>query len=206
MRAVKWILGLAVLLIVGAFLHYVLPRHAVVYITSTENRIVSADEVRGFRAFSDGSTSTVQGRIVEDVFFINTTRPNGRVLVFRNEDTGFGFPWYLKFNSADVQARAQDAVSTQAAPRWMAVRYYGWRVPYLSMFPNAVSLWPVAGPDVRIVPWFSIVILILLAAVVWAVWSRLRRWRRRRLDPALASWETESDRRQAAFWRWFGRR
>lgn len=205
MRAVKWILGLTVLLLAGAFLHYVLPKHAIVYITSTENRIVSADEVRGFRAFSDAAATTADGRILEDVFFINTTRPNGRVLVFRNEDTRFGFPWYLKFNSADVQARAQDMVSSQGAPRWVAVRYYGWRIPYLSMFPNAVSLRPVAGPDVRIVPWFNILFLIFLTAVIWAVWSRLRRWRRRRLDPVRASWETESQRRQGLFRRWFGR-
>ena len=199
MRIVKWVALLLVLAVVGSFLHYVLPRHAVVYVTSTENRIVSPDEVRGFRSLNEGTTNA-QGQVVNDVFFINTVKRDGGVLVFRNEDTGFGFPLYFKFNSADVQAEAQDAVTTREAPRWMVVRYYGWRVPYLSMFPNAISIEPAESRDVRIVPWFNIVVLSLLVAVVWAIAARLARWRRRRADPVAASWTPETQRRG-----WFGR-
>jgi hypothetical protein len=200
MRVVKWVALLLVLAVVGTFLHYVLPRHAVVYVTSTENRIVSPDEVRGFRSLGEGSTTNAQGQAVNDVFFINSVKRDGGVLVFRNEDTGFGFPTYFKFNSADVQAEAQDAVSTRDAPRWMVVRYYGWRVPYLSMFPNAVSMSPAEGRDVRIIPWFNIVFLSLLIALVWAVAARLRRWQRRRNDPTLAAWQPEGTKKG-----WFGR-
>ena len=200
MRVVKWVALLLVAAVVGLFLHYVLPRHAVVYVTSTENRIVSPDEVRGFRSFGEEGTTNQQGQIVADVFFINTTKRDGEVLVFRNEDTGFGIPLYFKFNSADVQAEAQDGVSTGEAPEWMVVRYYGWRVPYLSMFPNAISIDPAESRDMRIVPWFNIVVLSLLVAVVWAVAARLARWRRRRADPVAASWTPETRRRG-----WFGR-
>ncbi len=195
MRILKWVVLLLVLAVVGSFLHYVLPKHAVVYVTGTENRIVSPDEVRGFRSFSEGATTNAQGQVIADVFFINSVERDGGVLVFRNEDTGFGFPWYFKFNSADVQAEAQNAVSTSQAPQWAVVTYYGWRVPYLSMFPNAVSINPAASRDARIVPWFNIVLLVLLVAVVWAVWARIRRWRRRRADPVAASWEAPSQRR-----------
>ena len=201
MRVVKWVLGLLVLAVVGLFLHYVLPKHAVVYITSTENRIVSPDEVRGFRSFGEQTAATnAQGQVVTDVFFINTTKRDGGPLVFRNEDTGFGFPWYLKFDSANVQAEAQDAVSTRDAPRWMVMRYYGWRIPFMSMFPNAVSLEPAASRDVSIIPWFNIILLVVLIAVVWAIWARIRRWSQRRRDPVAASWEAPSPRRG-----WFGR-
>ena len=77
MRVVKWVALLLVAVVVGGFLHYVLPRHAVVYVTSTENRIVSPDEVRGFRSFSEGNATNAQGQVVTDVFFINTTRRSG---------------------------------------------------------------------------------------------------------------------------------
>ena len=200
MRVVKWVALLLVAVVVGGFLHYVLPRHAVVYVTSTENCIVSPDEVRGFRSFSEGNATNAQGQVVTDVFFINTVKRDGDVLVFRNEDTGFGFPLYFKFNSADVQAEAQDAVSTNAAPTWMVVRYYGWRVPYMSMFPNAISMSVAESRDVRIIPWFNIVILSLIIALVWAVAARIRRWQRRRADPMTASWQPERAGRG-----WFGR-
>ncbi|MBP1806098.1 DUF1523 family protein [Rubellimicrobium aerolatum] len=194
MRVVKWVFGLLVLAVVGLFLHYVLPKHEVVYVTSTENRIVSPDEVRGFRSFGE-ATANAQGQVVTDVFFINTTKRNGAPLVFRNEDTGFGFPPYFKFDSANLQAEAQDAVSTRDTPRWVVVRYYGWRIPFLSTFPNATSMEPAASADVRVIPWFNIVLLILLLAVVWAIWSRLRRWQRRRADPVVAAWQPERARR-----------
>jgi Protein of unknown function (DUF1523) len=201
MRVVTWVLGLLVLAVVGLFLHYVLPKHAVVYVTSTENRIVSPDEVRGFRSFGEQAAATnPQGQVVVDVFFINAIKRDGGPLVFRNEDTGFGFPWYLKFDSANLQAEAQDAVSTRDDPEWMVVRYYGWRIPFMSMFPNAVSMEPAASRDIRVIPWFNTIFLILLVAVVWAIWARIRRWRQRRRDPVAASWETPPTRRG-----WFGR-
>jgi hypothetical protein len=201
MRVLKWVVTLLVLLVVGSFLHYVLPKHAVVYVTGAENRIVSPDEYRGFRSFGQQSTTTAgTGLAGADVFFINTIKRSGGPLVFRNEDTGFGFPWYLKFNSADVQAEAQNAISTAETPKWMVVRYYGWRINYLSMFPNAISMRPATNPDERIIPWFNIILLIALIAIVWAIWARLRRWSQRRRDPMTAAWTAPSQRRG-----WFGR-
>lgn len=203
MRAVKWILGLIVLVVVGAFLHYVLPKREVVYVTQTTSRIVEPGELRGIRAFSDTDTTTASpttGGLVADVFFIDTVKTGGGVLVFRNEDTGFGFPPYFKFDSANLQAEAQNAVSTREGPEWVVMRYYGWRIPFLSMFPNAVSLAPATGPDMTLIPWTSIVVVLLLAAVVWAVWSRIRRWSRRRADPVAQSWDNPAVKRG-----WFGR-
>lgn len=200
MRVAKWVLGLLVLLVVGAFLHYVLPKREVVYITSTENRIVSPDEYNGFRSFGQATATTETGQVGADVFFINTTTRDGGVLVFRNEDTGFGFPPYFKYDSADLQAEAQDAVSTRDNPRWMIVRYYGWRIPFVSMFPNATSMAPAPSRDVTLIPWFSIITVLLLVALVWAVSVRVRRWSRRRADPVAASWEVPAGRRG-----WFGR-
>ena len=67
----------------------------------------------------------------------------------------------------------------------MAITHYGWRNEFLSIFPNAVAIKPVAGPDVRLIPWFNIIVLTLLAALVWAIWVRWRRFRQRRIDPVI---------------------
>ena len=76
-------------------------------------------------------------------------RANGKVMVYRNQDTGLGWPPYLKFDTANLQTEASDAVSTVDAPKWMALRHYGWRNTWLfgGIFPNALSMKPVAGPD-----------------------------------------------------------
>ena len=60
--------------------------------------------------------------------------------VYRNEETDWGFPWYFKFDSGNLQAEAQSLVSSAEAPKWVLVTHYGWRIPMLSMFPNVVEL------------------------------------------------------------------
>lgn len=199
MRVAKWVFGLLVLAVVGAFLHYVLPKREVVTVTSAYNRFVEPGEIRGLRSLTEADAAAT-GRPGVDVFFINARSRDGDLWEFRNEDTGWGFPWYFKWDSATLHNQAQEAVSTSEAPRWMVIRYYGWRLPFVSMFPNAVSMTPAESRDMRLVPWFNIVLLALIVAAVWAIWARLRRWRRRRADPVAAGWTPETRRRG-----WFGR-
>ena len=199
MRVVKWVLAIVVLTIVGAFLHYVLPKREVATITSAYNRFVEPGEIRGLRSLSEAD-AVATGRPGVDVFFINARSRDGDLLEFRNEDTGFGFPPYFKFDSATLHNEAQEAVSTAESPRWMVIRYYGWRLPWVSMFPNAVSMRPAESADVRLIPWFNIILLALLGALIWAIAARIRRWRRRRADPVAASWTPDGARRG-----WFGR-
>ena len=120
-----------------------------------------------------------------DVFFIQTRLNDDDVMVYRNEDTGWGWPPYFKFDTANLQAEAADLRSTAAAPQLVVIRHYGWRNEFLSVYPNVVSLRPVDGPDVRIIPWLNIILLTLLVAVVWALYVRWRRFRQARIDPVL---------------------
>jgi len=183
MRYVKWSIIVLFWALVAAFLHYTLPQHDVARISDTyEKRIDPGENSLFWSNAATGESLNVTGR---DVFFIQTRLNDDDVMVYRNEDTGWGWPPYFKFNTANLQAEAADLRSTSAAPQWVVIRHYGWRNEFLSIYPNVVSLRPVDGPDVRIIPWLNIILLTLLAAVAWALYVRWRRFRQARIDPVL---------------------
>ncbi|CTQ49723.1 DUF1523 family protein [Jannaschia donghaensis] len=182
MTYVKWIFLLLVAAIVGAFLHYTLPQTDIVRIVGTENRRIDFGENSIFWASPDVGTT---GLTTRDVRFIETVREGGRPSVYRNEDTGWGWPPYFKLDSSNLQAEARDLTSTSAAPQWVALTHYGWRSELLTIFPNAVGVRPVDGPDATTIPWFNIIFLTILAAIVWAITVRIIRFRRNRIDPIL---------------------
>ncbi len=188
MRYIGWTLLIAFWVFFGAFLHYTLPQKDIVRVTGTE--IIRKDfsgMSRWFYAQADSGDNDVGNR---DLRLINTTRANGRVSVYRNEDTGFGWPPYFKLDSSNLQAEAADVVSTRADAQWAIVTHYGWRSPFLSIYPNAISIKPVEGPDVsKGIPWINIIVLTLLAAFFYAIWVRWRRFRRARIDPTLEEWQ-----------------
>jgi len=123
--------------------------------------------------------------VTRDQMRINTITPDGHERVYRNEDTGWSFPWYLKFDSADVAARAQNLKSTEDDPRWVIVTHYGWRMPYFSWFPNAVDLERAEGPDQELTPWFNIVFVTVLTLALITLWRLAQMTFRRKVDPVI---------------------
>ena len=188
MAYVKWAFWIAVWVIVAAFFHYTLPQHDIVRVTDTYEKRIDFGENSIFWAGPDVGTDTTAAN--RDVFFIQTRMANDQVMVYRNEDTGWGWPPYFKFNTANVQARASDLISKSSAEnaQWVAIRHYGWRNEFLSIYPNAVAVWPVDGPDARIIPWFNIVVLVLLAAGWWAIRVRWNRFWEKRREPEGGEW------------------
>jgi|APFEC2959095136_1045048.scaffolds.fasta_scaffold00101_30 hypothetical protein len=200
MRYVKWTLWAILALIVGGFLHYTLPQHDIVRVVGTyQERQDLNDWTRIFWADPDDQSTTLVNR---DVQFIQAVDRRGRERVYRNEDTGWSWPPYFKFDTANLQTRAEDLKSTAANPQWTVVTHYGWRNQVLSIFPNAVSIRPVEGPDVRIIPWVNIVILTVLAGMLLLLWRMWAQFRERTIDPALAgvgeAWDRVDDRADAA--------
>jgi hypothetical protein len=187
----------------AAFLHYTLPDRDIVHITNTYNRLVTFGANSIFWASPDVGSDEVAGAVQRDVLFIEAARPNGDVRVYRNEDTGWIWPPYFKFDSSNLQAEARNLISASESPNWVAVRHYGWRIPFLSIFPNAVSITPVEGPDVRLIPWFNIVFLTCLFALFWAVRVRWLRFRNRRIRPAVEAIDARVDETTAGVKRWF---
>ncbi len=67
-----------------------------------------------------------QGKDMKDIYLVFTE--DG---VYRNTDSW----WWLKFNSSDVQNACDEGKKCR-------LRYYGWRVPILSWYPNIISATP----------------------------------------------------------------
>lgn len=163
-------LGILALFALGGGLSYVLPRHSLVVITGTEVKRID-------RAAPAGSQSALHSA-TRDVYFINTETPDDhRPRVFANEDTRFGFPWYFKFDAADLQAQAQ-ALSRDGR-QLAVVTSYGWRINMFNLFPNAVAISPTHDGRVPF-PWFNWLffsISTLIALYLAWCWHRWRRSR-----------------------------
>ncbi|SLN56309.1 hypothetical protein PEL8287_03023 [Roseovarius litorisediminis] len=185
---VKWVFRVLVWVVVAGFLHYTLPQHDVARITDTYEKRVDFGENSIF--WANQGTGEAENTVNRDVFFIQSFRTNGKPMIYRNEDTGWGWPPYFKFDTSNLQAEAADLISKKndAKPQWVVVKHYGWRNEFLSIYPNAVSIWAVDGPDVRIIPWFNIGLLTTLFAIFWAIRVRWKRFRANRIDPVVDEW------------------
>lgn len=201
----RWTFWLTVWAIVAAFFHYTLPQVDIVRITDTYEKRVDPGENSIFWSQTDvGMDGTLSNR---DVFFIQTRRAKGDVMVYRNEDTGWGWPPYFKFDTSNLQAEAGDYKSTETTARYVALKHYGWRNEFMSIFPNAISVRPVSGPDAsKGVPWLNIIILTLFVAMIYGIWVRWRRFRKTRLDPTFEAIEDDLAERSDAVRGWFGRK
>lgn len=200
MRYVKWTLLTLIALIVIGFLHYTLPQHDIVRIVNTyQERQDLSDWTRIFWATPDDQAT---GLINRDVQFLQAVKANGKPMVYRNEDTGWNWPPYFKFDTANLQTRAEDLKSSAEAPKWVMVTHYGWRNIYVSSFPNVISIKPVAGPDVTIIPWFNIAFFIVLAIILMMLRRMWLQFRERSIDPVLEdiseTWDGVEDRADAA--------
>lgn len=194
MRIVKWTFLTLIALFAIAFFHYTLPQHDIARVVNTEVRRIDFGENSIFWAAPDTGTAAASNR---DVRFINAVRANGKVMVYRNEDTGWGWPPYLKLDSSNLQTEAGDLASTAADPQWVSITHYGWRNELFTIFPNAVGVKAVAGPDVRVIPWVNIIILTLLAVMIFFVWRMLAQFRERTIDPVLEDIGEASDAAEA---------
>jgi hypothetical protein len=171
-------------LIIG-FLHYTLPQHDILRITGTD--IIRRD-FGGFSQIFYAQNRAADAALQNyDLRLISAVRPDGAISVYRNEDTGWGWPPYFKFGTSNIQAQATDLISNKndETITWVLLRHYGWRSELLSVYPNVVRMRVIDDPDMRLIPWQNIVTLAALFAVFWALWARWRRFWAARVEPAL---------------------
>lgn len=191
MRNIRRFLRIALFLIVGLFLHYVMPQQDIARVTSTE--IIRTDFSSFNRMFYAQADSGTVENPTRDLRLINTERKatyffglirgGNETMVFRNEDTGWIYPPYFKFDSSDLQAEAAASISTTEPHDWVVITHYGWRVRWASIYPNAVAVRPAESEDFRPFPWVNMVIFAVLIAGLLFVRSAWRQFRERTVDP-----------------------
>ena len=180
---------------VVAFLHYTLPQRDIARVVETEVRRVDFGANSWFWAGADSGQDN-EG-VNRDVRFINAVLYDDQVMVYRNEDTGWGWPPYFKLDSSNLQTEGADLASTKDAPQWVVITHYGWRNEFLSIFPNAVGVRPVDDPERLLIPYFNILVIIILAGLALGFY-RLTQWfRRNKIDPIVEdmgeSWDNATD-------------
>ncbi|MFZ3582993.1 DUF1523 family protein [Loktanella sp. DJP18] len=191
MRTLGFLFRLLPILLLGLLLHYVLPQHDVVRITSTE--VIRTDFSAYNRIFYAQADTGNANQPTRDLRLINTQkqktfllgfikRDASEVMVYRNEDTGWIWPPYFKFDSSDLQAEAAASARTDG---WYSLTHYGWRIRWASIYPNAVAIKPVVGPNATIIPWFNIVFFIFLIFAIGTVRAMWFQFRERMIDPAM---------------------
>ena len=195
MGKIKTYFRIIVALLMIPFFHYVLPQQDIARITGTE--VIRQDFSNVNRIFYAQAESGNTEMATRDVLFINAIRrptylfgfirgaEANDVMIYRNEDTGWIWPPYFKFDSRDLQGEAQEYTSTAENPKWVVIKHYGWRNRFFTIFPNAISIKRIDGPDQTLVPWFNIVFFVFLIAGILflrAAWFQLRE---RTLDPAM---------------------
>ena len=144
----KYFLFLVVFVFHGfmfAVVDYVFPHYDVTRVTGVEVKRVDKDGPITKSNPADGPT--------RDVYFINTQNDDGKIMVYRNEDTRWGFPFYFKFGSANLQAQVQ-ALGNEN--KLVQIKYYGWRMTMFDEYRNAVSVKEISGdvtPSHPILSW-----------------------------------------------------
>ncbi|MBE2894495.1 DUF1523 family protein [Spirabiliibacterium falconis] len=128
-----------------AGVNFFFPHYQVANVSGVEVKRVDKDGPITKANPADGPT--------RDVYYVYTQKPGtDKVMVYRNEDTRWGFPFYFKFNSADLQAKAATFASEK---KLVQIKYYGWRIVMFDEFRNMVSIkavepgtkpgWPIAS-------------------------------------------------------------
>jgi len=178
MKTFKRIIVFLLALITVVLIHYYLPQRDIVQVVNTDVKRMDISKGSPFWDRPDAGTDQQNTR---DVRFIYTVNKNDKTRVYRNEDTGWSFPFYLKFDSSDLSAKAQNYANKEET--WVAVTHYGWRIRLFSIFPNATKVKQVKGPDVFLIPWFNIVFLGIIFLFLYWIWRMVRRWKKKNVDP-----------------------
>lgn len=196
---------LAAVAILGsyAFIDYALPTFTLVRVDEIGTRRFDADgNYQPKAGESKGPTRDVE-MIYTTLAYFETDPATGKEvpkvyghdekykLVYINEDTGFGFPFYLKFDTANLQGSAADQRG-----QFAYMKSFAWRNELFSWFPNALKVikWE---PGMTVINWLRIVVTTIWALGVVGVWYALRVARRKVAERMEAAAEAARARAEA---------
>lgn len=147
------LVSLSFFIVLGGAVNYAFPSYEETTVTGMEVRRMDKDGVISKANPADGE--------VRDVYFLFTENTETKkIMVYRNEDTGWGLPFYFKFGSADIQAKAQAYANEKQR---VQIKYYGWRINWLNEFRNIVSIKPLTEGETVARPIVSYILYAVLA-------------------------------------------
>ena len=201
MRNVRRIFRVVLFVIAGLYLHYTLPQHDVAKVTGISDRLerlssfqqIFYNQVDLGSAEGDMRDLRLINTVKVDTWFLGLWRGGERVMVYRNEDTGV-YPPYFKFDSSDLEAEASALAGKE---QWVSITHYGWRMRFLSIYPNAISIKPVSGPEYRPFPWFNLFFFAFLIVGFFFVRAMWRQFVERTVDPTMDALEDGYDMRKS---------
>ena len=164
----KYFLFIVVFLFHGfmfSVVNYVFPHYDVTHVTGVEVKRVDKDGPITKSNPADGPT--------RDVYYINTQNDDGKIMVYRNEDTRWGFPFYFKFGSANLQAEAQALGNDN---KLVQIKYYGWRITMMDEYRNATSIKEMTADDTSSHPIVSWIFYAFLLATLFLSIQFVRGW------------------------------
>ena len=206
MRNVRRIFRVVLFVIAGLYLHYTLPQHDVAKVTGISDRLerlssfqqIFYNQVDLGSAEGDMRDLRLINTVKVDTLFLGLWRGGERVMVYRNEDTGV-YPPYFKFDSSDLEAEASALAGKE---QWVSITHYGWRMRFLSIYPNAISIKPVSGPEYRPFPWFNLFFFAFLIVGFFFVRAMWRQFVERTVDPTMDALEDGYDMRKSRVQKW----
>lgn len=206
MRNVRRIFRVVLFVIAGLYLHYTLPQHDVAKVTGISDRLerlssfqqIFYNQVDLGSAEGDMRDLRLINTVKVDTWFLGLWRGGERVMVYRNEDTGV-YPPYFKFDSSDLEAEASALAGKE---QWVSITHYGWRMRFLSIYPNAISIKPVSGPEYRPFPWFNLFFFAFLIVGFFFVRAMWRQFVERTVDPTMDALEDGYDMRKSRIQKW----
>ena len=142
-------------LFLAAVVNYSMPSYDVTKVTGVEVKRVDKDGPITKSNPADGPTR------------------DGKVMVYRNEDTRWGFPFYFKFGSANLQAQAQAFGNED---KTVQIKYYGWRITMFDEFRNALSVKEITEADSPSHPIFSYILYLVLFFTLFFSVQFIRGW------------------------------
>lgn len=165
------------------FLDYTLPRYDLVKINEIGTRRFDEDGnyIRKTTA-SSGPTRDVEMIYTKAASVVKDPQTGeekvvvdpSHDIVFINEDTGWGWPFYFKFETADIQS---DAAYIKGTDGLAYIESYGWRIEFFSWFGNVLSITDYE-PGITVINWVRYLVLSIWLALIGTAWYWIRRIKR----------------------------
>ncbi|UOP49149.1 DUF1523 family protein [Pasteurella multocida] len=152
-------------LVLFATVNFVTPSYEVTKVTGVEVKRVDKDGPITKANPADGPT--------RDIYFINTQNQDGKIMVYRNEDTRWGFPFYFKFGSANLHAEAEALIKEGQK---VQIKYYGWRLVMFDEFRNALNIKAVDEHASPSHPIFAYILYFILLITLFFSVQFIRGW------------------------------